>query len=483
MVTGADSLAAQASAAPSRGAVDRRRFALLGAATLVSVGYVDPGNWATDLEGGARFGYQLLWVLVGSGIIATLLQTLSARLGMVTGLDLATACRTYYPEKLRVPLWLLAELAIIACDMAEVLGSAVALNLLFGLPMLIGALLTACDVFVILALQRQGVRTIEALVTAFVSVIAVSLALQVWLARPDFGAVSAGLVPRLGGESLYIAIGILGATVMPHNLYLHSAIVPRRQSGLTPAQAQRTLRRCFTSTAFALGLALAMNAAILIVSAAVFSTQGIVVSDLREAHRLLTPLLGTSLAAALFAVALLCSGQSSTITGTLAGQVVMEGFVELRIPPTLRRLITRGLAIIPAVIVLYLVGEQGTMPLLIASQVVLSIQLPFAIVPLVRFTSSPRIMGRYANPVVVKVLAMGCAVLVSSANAALIARLVTAWYPESPTLARGVAASAFGALVLLAWITVTRLRGPAAPPAPELSNVVSLGGVGERVTG
>jgi manganese transport protein len=442
---------------------NRRGFALLGAATLVSVGYVDPGNWATDLEGGARFGYQLLWVLVLSGLIATLLQTLSARLGMVAGVDLAAACRAHYSERLRVPLWLLAELAIIACDMAEVLGSAVALNLLFGLPMLAGAVLTVCDVFLILALQRQGARSIEIMVLGLVLVIGLCLGAQVILARPALGPLTSGLVPRLDGASLYIAIGMLGATVMPHNLYLHSAIVPKQKASQGPAQIARVLRSGFASTAGALGMALLLNAAILIVAAAVFSTRGMDVSDLREAHRLLTPVIGSSVAAALFAVALLCSGQSSTITGTLAGQVVMEGFVRLHVSPALRRLLTRSIAIVPAVAVLALVGEGGIMPLLIASQVVLSLQLPFAIVPLVRFTNSSAIMGRFANSRLIKLLAAACAALVIIANLALVARTLLDLRSRSPLLADAALVLACAVFSLLLWISVAPLRNTRDP--------------------
>lgn len=443
----------------------RRRFAFLGAAALVSVGYVDPGNWATDLEGGARFGYQLLWVLVGSGLIATLLQTLSARLGVVTGLDLASACRDQYPKHLRVPLWILAELAIIACDMAEVLGSAVALNLLFGLPLITGALLTGLDVFVLLALQRQHARGIEILVTSFVVVIGVCLGAQLFWAKPDLAAAAAGLRPTFDPNSLYIAIGILGATVMPHNLYLHSAIVPKREALAAPKQQRRVLRNCFTSTAFALTIALLLNATILIVASAVFNTRQMPVTDLRDAHELLTPLLGQSLASALFAVALLCSGQSSTITGTLAGQAVMEGFLRWRPPLVLRRALTRALAIIPAVAVLAMVGEGGTMLLLVASQVVLSLQLPFAVVPLVRFTGSSALMGRYANGAIVSGLAWLCALLVSSANAVLVSRMLATWHESSPLLAYSLGAVAGAAMLLLFWIGVAPLRGSANGPA------------------
>jgi manganese transport protein len=452
----------------------RRRFAFLGAAALVSVGYVDPGNWATDLEGGARFGYQLLWVIFGSGLIAVLLQTLSARLGVVTGLDLASACREQYPKSLRLPLWGLAELAIIACDMAEVLGSAVALNLLFGLPLIGGALLTGLDVLLLLAVQRQHARGIELLISALVLVIGLCLGTQLLWARPDLGAMVGGLRPTFDANSLYIAIGILGATVMPHNLYLHSAIVPKREALSVPSRQARVLRKCFTSTAAALTVALLLNATILVVAASVFHSRQLLVSDLRDAHQLLTPLLGTSLASALFAVALLCSGQSSTITGTLAGQTVMEGFLHLKLPLVARRVITRGLAIVPSVVVLVLVGERGVMLLLIASQVVLSLQLPFAVVPLVRFTSSAALMGRFANSACVKLGAWACASLVIGANALLVSRMMTSWHETTPWLGYAIGGLAAAALLLLIWVALVPLRGGAAgsatPVAPTMSS-------------
>jgi len=457
------------------GGPERRRFAFLGAAALVSVGYFDPGNWATDLEGGARYGYQLLWVLVLSGVIATLLQTLSARLGMVSGLNLAAACRVYYPRSLRIPLWLLAEVAIVACDLAEVLGSAIALNLLFGLPLLAGTLLTAGDVLLILALQRQGTRRIEILVMGLVLVVGVCLGVQLLLVRPDLAAVSRGLLPSLPGESLFIAIGILGATVMPHNLYLHSAIVPKRDASHRRADQAQRLRRAFASTAFALSVALLLNVAILVMAAAVFSTRSIEVTSLADAHRMLTPLVGTSAAAALFAVALLCSGQSSTITGTLAGQVVMEGFVQLRLPPAARRALTRAIAIVPAVVVLAVVGERGTMPLLLVSQVVLSMQLPFAIIPLIRFTGSAEIMGRFANRAPIQALAIGCAVLIICANAWLISKFIASWYGEFPLLAGVLGAVAALALALIATIIVVPLRARTSQRQAELSEL-NLGG-------
>lgn len=435
----------------------RPRFALLGAAMLVSVGYVDPGNWATDIEGGARFGYRLLWVLVASGLIATLLQTSSLRLGVSTGLDLASACRLYYPRNLLLPLWGLAELGIIACDLAEVLGSAVALNLLFGLPLLPGAVVTVCDVVLLLAVQRRGVRSIELLVAGLVGVIAICLGVQVLLSRPDWRELSLGLVPRLDSKSAFVAIGMLGATVMPHNLYLHSAIV--RGSHGASAQAHCTLlRNGFRSTAGALALALALNAAILVVAAAAFFARHLEVPDLQTAHQLLTPVFGTALASALFAVALLCSGQSSSITGTLAGQVVMEGFLQLRLPPIWRRLLTRGLAIIPALVVLAILGDAGTMPLLIASQVTLSLQLPFAIVPLLRFTSSKAIMGGSASPRWIAWLSVAAALAVISANAFLVGSMLNELRTPSPLLAAVGASVACAALGLLLWISFVPLR-------------------------
>jgi manganese transport protein len=458
--------------------VDRRRLlAFLGPATLVSVGYMDPGNWATNLEGGARFGYQLLWVLVLSNLMALLLQTLAARLGIVSGLDLAGACRAHYSPRVSVALWLLAELAIVACDMAELLGSAVALNLLFGIPMLAGALLTVLDVFLILALERRGARTLEAAVAALVATIAVCLGVDLLLVRPALGPMGHGLVPRLSGASLYLAIGILGATVMPHNLYLHSALVRRREAAPPPAEQRRTLRNSFLGTALALNLALLVNAAILVLSAAVFAARGLAVTDLRQAYHLLAPILGTGLAATLFAVALLASGQSATVTGTLAGQIVMEGFVRLRVSPLARRAITRGLAVIPAVAVLAVAGEGGAMPLLVASQVVLSLQLPFAVVPLLRFTNARSVMGASANGLAVRLLAGACAAVVLVANGALVVHTIVELRARSSALAAVIAAAAFGALALLGWIAVAPLhRRPDESPVAGDAGALLAGG-------
>jgi manganese transport protein len=440
-------LEARGSAAPRRALAG-----FIAPAMLVSVGYMDPGNWATDVEGGARFGYQLLWVLVLSNAIAWLLQSLSVKLGTTCGLDLASACRTYYSKGVATWLWILAEIAIIACDLAEVLGSAVALNLLFHVPMVLGAALTVADVLLIFELQRRA-HLVERFVGASLLVITVCLGLELFMAKPDLGSAAAGLVPRLSGESLYLAIGILGATVMPHNLYLHSALAPRVRADAPAAEYQRALRAGTVSTGVALNTALLLNAGILLLAAAVFSTRGIVVSDLRDAHRLLTPLVGTGLASFLFAVGLLCSGQTSTITGTLAGQIVMEGFLNWRVSPVARRLLTRGLALIPTISVLALVGPSGTMPLLVASQVVLSLQLPFAVVPLLRLTNSPNVMGRFANSSRVRVAAGACAALVVVVNAALVLRTAREWHEHSPVLAYSFGAAALAGLGFLAWVS------------------------------
>jgi len=384
----------------------RKLFAFAGPAYLVSVGYMDPGNWATDIEGGARFRYDLLWVLLFSNWMAILLQTLSARLGLFAGRDLAQACRDYYSRPVAIVLWIFCEVAIVACDLAEVLGSAIGLNLLFGIPLLPGVLITTADVLILLALQKHGIRRMEAVIVSLVFMVGVSYVVEIFLAKPEWGPLARGLVqPRLNSESLYVAIGILGATVMPHNLYLHSALVQSRRVKRTETDLQSAARFNLIDSAVALNLAFFVNAAILVMSAAVFHRHGVVVTQLSQAHQTLTPLVGTSLSSILFAIALLCAGQSSTLTGTLAGQIVMEGFLRIRIRPWLRRLVTRSLAIIPAAAVIALQGERGTYQLLILSQVILSLQLPFAIVPLVQFTSSRDKMGRFANPTWLKLIA------------------------------------------------------------------------------
>jgi manganese transport protein len=403
----------------------QKLFAFAGPGYLVAVGYMDPGNWATDIAGGARFGYALLSVIMISNLMAILLQALAARLGIASGRDLAQACRDSYSRRTTIVLWILCEIAIAACDLAEVLGAAIALNLLLGLPLVWGVCLTALDVLVVLYLQNRGFRYVEALVVGLILAIAGSFAIELWLARPDLAGVAAGFVPRteiLGNaEMLYIAIGILGATVMPHNLYLHSSIVQTRKYLDTHESRREAIRFASIDSAVALMSALFINAAILVMAAATFHGTGHEdVADISDAYQLLTPLLGTTAASILFAVALLCAGQNATLTGTLAGQIVMEGFINLRMRPWLRRLITRLIAIIPAVIVTVLYGERGTGPLLILSQVVLSLQLPFAVFPLVSFTSDRAKMGAFVNPPWVKALAWAVAVVIAALNAWLL---------------------------------------------------------------
>jgi manganese transport protein len=403
----------------------RKMLAFAGPGYLVAVGYMDPGNWATDLAGGARFGYTLLSVIMLSNLMAILLQALALRLGIASGRDLAQACRDHFSRPVTIFLWIVCEIAIAACDLAEVLGAAIALNLLFGLPLLWGVCLTALDVLIILYLQHHGFRYVEALVVSLILLIAGSFAVELWLARPDLSQVAAGFLPSpvvlANPEMLYIAIGILGATVMPHNLYLHSSIVQTRKYLDTIESKREAIRFATIDSSFALMSALFINAAILIMSAATFNGTGYEdVADISDAYKLLSPLLGTTMASTLFAVALLCSGQNATLTGTLAGQIVMEGFINLRIRPWLRRLITRLIAIIPAVIVIVIYGERGTGPLLILSQVILSLQLPFAVFPLVMFTGERDKMGPFVSPGWMKALAWTVAVIIASLNAWLL---------------------------------------------------------------
>ena len=403
----------------------RKMFAFAGPGYLVAVGYMDPGNWATDLAGGARFGYTLLSVIMLSNFMAILLQALAARLGIASGRDLAQACRDSYSRPTTIVLWILCEIAIAACDLAEVVGAAIALNLLFGLPLAWGVSLTALDVIIVLFLQHRGFRYVEALVVALIVLIAGSFAVEIWLSRPDLTAVATGFIPRaqiLGnGEMLYIAIGILGATVMPHNLYLHSSIVQTRKYVDTFESRREAIRFASIDSAVALMFALFINAAILIMSAAVFHGTGHeAVADIGDAYKLLSPLLGTSMASILFAIALLCSGQNATLTGTLAGQIVMEGFINLRLRPWLRRLITRLIAIVPAIIVVILYGERGTGPLLILSQVILSLQLSFAVFPLVMFTGDRAKMGPFVSPRWMQALAWLVAFVIALLNVYLL---------------------------------------------------------------
>ena len=404
----------------------RRLLGFLGPGFLISVGYMDPGNWATDIAGGSRFGYALLFVIMASNLMAILLQSLSLKLGVATERDLAQLCHENYGRKASFALWIGAEIAIAACDLAEVIGSAIALELLFHIPLFYGVLITGTDVLLILLLQRWGFRYVEALVITLIGTIIAMFGVQMVLSRPDYWPMFRNLIipsPAIltNPEMLYIAIGMLGATVMPHNLYLHSSIVQSRKYKRTPEGKREAIHMANWDSAIALTLALFVNAAILVVAAAVFNRSGhYEVAAIQDAYKLLSPLLGAAGASTLFAVALLASGQNSSITGTLAGQVVMEGFIHLRVSPWLRRLITRGLAIIPTIIVVAVNGESGTEKLLILSQVILSLQLSFAVVPLVIFTNSRERMGEFVNGRWMKGLAWFTAILIAVLNAWLL---------------------------------------------------------------
>ena len=403
----------------------RKLLAFVGPGWLVAVGYMDPGNWATDIAGGSSFGYTLLAVVLLSNLMAIVLQSLSARLGIGAGLDLAQACRQRSSRATGYMLWLLAEVAIIACDLAEVLGTAIALKLLFGLPLVYGVVVTALDVFLILALQRYGFRRLEAFIASLLIVIATCFAFELFWARPDWGAAAGGLVPSAqivtNPAMLYIAIGILGATVMPHNLYLHSSIVQTRAYGEGEEERHSALKLATIDSTVALGLAFFINAAILILAAATFHSTGRTeVAEIEEAHRLLAPMLGVGAASAVFAIALLASGQNSTVTGTLAGQIVMEGFLDIRLPVWLRRLVTRAIAIVPAVVVVAGAGDRGATDLLVLSQVVLSLQLPFAVIPLVVYTSNRGLMGSFAAPRWLAALAWAIAAVIVGLNGYLL---------------------------------------------------------------
>ncbi|HEX4876197.1 MAG TPA: Nramp family divalent metal transporter [Chitinophagaceae bacterium] len=393
----------------------RKTLAFFGPAYLVSVGYMDPGNWATDLAGGSKFGYTLIWVLLMSNLMALLLQSLSARLGIVRGRDLAQANRETYPKYINYALYGLAEIAIAATDLAEILGMAIGIQLLTGLPLIWGVSITVVDTFLFLLLQRLGMRKMEAFIIALIAVIGLSFLTEILLAKPNLGEVAKGFVPHIPNETaLYIAIGIIGATVMPHNLYLHSALVQTRKIKRDTAGIKKALRLNFIDSAIALNMAFFVNAAILVLAATVFYKTGRTdVGEIKQAHELLSPMLGTELAPILFAVALIAAGQSSTITGTLAGQIVMEGYLRLRIAPWIRRLMTRLLAIIPAVIVILINGEENIDDLLILSQVILSLQLGFAIIPLIHFTSDKQTMGKFAiKPFVIVLASLITAILV-----------------------------------------------------------------------
>ncbi len=417
---------------PSGGGWLRRLLAFAGPGYMVAVGYMDPGNWATDLAGGSQFGYMLLSVILLSNLMAIVLQALAARLGIATGMDLAQACRAHYSRPVRIALWLACELAIIACDLAEVIGTAIALKLLFDIPLLWGAVLCAADVFLILLLMQRGFRWLEAFVVALLTLIFVCFAAQMVMSQPPIAAVLHGFVPQkeilTNPAALYLAIGIIGATVMPHNLYLHSSIVQTRAYERTDAGKRLGLRWAVTDSTIALSLALFVNAAILITAAAVFHAGGRTdVVDIEKAHELLSPMLGIGIASTLFAIALLASGVNSTVTATLAGQIIMEGFLHIRIPDWARRLLTRSLAVIPVVIVTALYGERGTSQLLVFSQVILSMQLPMAVIPLVRFVTDRSKMGPLVAGRVLTVLAWGISGLIVVLNVKLLAGAVQDW--------------------------------------------------------
>ena len=408
----------------------RKLFAFAGPGYLVAVGYMDPGNWASDIAGCARFGYALLSMIMLSNLMAILLQALSARLGIASGRDLAQACRDAYSRPVTIGLWLLCEIAIAACDLAEVLGAAIALNLLFGIPLLFGVCLTALDVIIVLSMQHRGFRYVEALVVLLILGIAGCFAVELWLAKPPLGEVARGFLPTLeiarNPEMLYIAIAILGATVMPHNLYLHSSIVQTRKYTDSDESRRDAIRFATIDSTIALMSALFIKAAILIVAAGVFHGTGYdQIADISDAYKTLTPLLGTAAASTLFAVALLLSGQNSTLTGTLAGQIVMEGFLSIRLRPWLRRLVTRLIAIIPAIVVLVIYGDAGTGPLLLLSQVILSLQLPFAVFPLIMFTGDRAKMGKFVAPFWMRAIAWPIAFFIAGLNAWMLWQMMT----------------------------------------------------------
>jgi manganese transport protein len=411
----------------------RQWMAITGPALMAAVGYMDPGNWATDIAGGSRYNYTLIWVLLMSNMMAILLQTLAARLGIVSRRDLAQVCHEEYPPAVNIPLYILAEIAITATDLAEVIGSAIALQLLFGLPLLYGVILTALDTLLLLLLSRFGIRKLEAIVVTLVGTIGVAFLIEILLGQPNWGGIVRGFVPSLpDATALYISIGILGATVMPHNLYLHSSLVQTRKIGRKFDEIKSALRWNNIDTGVSLNLAFLINAAIMIMAASVFYRNGFFqVAEIQDAHRLLAPLLGATIAPIAFAIALLASGQSSTITGTLAGQIVMEGYLNLRIQPWLRRLITRSLAVIPAVAVIALYGENSTGAMLVLSQVVLSLQLPFAIIPLIHAVADKRRMGKFTIRPWLQGLAWLVAIVILSLNVKLVIDQITSWLQKA----------------------------------------------------
>mgnify|MGYP001788086124 FL=1 len=411
-------------------------LAYAGPGYLVSVGYMDPGNWATDLAGGAKFGYSLLSIILLSNLMAIFLQALCVKLGVATGRDLAQACRDNFSKPVSFCLWVLCEIAISACDLAELVGSAIALQLLFNIPLAVGVCITALHVFVVLFLQNKGFRYIEALVITIIGIVGGCFVAELIFAQPDLGGILGGYIPQVevvrNPEALYIAIGILGATVMPHNLYLHSSIVQTRNWEDTPEQKREAIKFGTIDSTIALSLALFINSAILILAAAVFHFSGKQdVAEIQDAYRLLSPMLGVAPASAIFALALLASGQNSTLTATMAGQIVMEGFLHLRVKPWLRRLLTRLVAIVPALLTIIFFGEGSTTSMLILSQVILSLQLSFAVIPLIMFTSDRKLMGEFVNPTWLKVLAYAVATIIVGLNGWLLIQTFSGWLNPS----------------------------------------------------
>jgi manganese transport protein len=466
----------------------RRMFAFAGPAYLVSVGYMDPGNWATDIQGGSKFGYQLIWVLLMSNAMAVLLQTLSARLGLVTGRDLAQACHDDYPRAINFLLFVMCEIAIAACDLAEVLGSAIGLNLLsvtlgnalgmnLEIPVIWGVIITGFDVLLLLFIQKAGIRKLEAFILVLVFTIGACFLVEIFLCKPSVRGIASGFVPQyLSGAELYIAIGILGATVMPHNLYLHSALVQSRDVIRSQKAVADACKYNLIDSAIAMNAAFFVNAAILIVAAATF-WQKFDVTEIQQAHAMLEQTLGTIIAPIAFALALLCAGQSSTITGTLAGQITMEGFLQFRIKPWLRRLITRLMAIIPAVTVIWWVGDKGVYQLLILSQVILSLQLSFAVIPLVRFTCSKRKMGPFVSPWWVQTLAWLVTAIIVSLNGKLVYEAIYSWIDSSGPLGWligiFVEPIAICLFALLLWMTFRREKKGMESPEVSAEQVVA----------
>lgn len=460
----------------------RRILSFFGPAYLVSVGYMDPGNWATDLAGGSQFGYKLIWVLLMSNLMALLLQSLCARLGIVRGRDLAQANRETYPKGINFCLYILAEVAIAATDLAEILGMAIGIQLLTGMPLIWGVSITVLDTFLLLLLQRLGMRKMEAFIISLVAIIGISFLIQILMAQPDLSEVVVGFIPSIPNETaLYIAIGIIGATVMPHNLYLHSALVQTRKIKRDPNGIKRALKLNFIDTAVALNLAFFVNAAILVLAATVFYKTGRTdVGEIRQAHELLAPMLGSSLAPILFAVALIASGQSSTVTGTLAGQIVMEGYLRLRMNPWVRRLLTRLVAIIPAVIVILINGEENIDDLLILSQVILSLQLGFAVIPLIHFVSNKKKMGEFVIKRWVQALAWLITIVLVYLNVRMVSGQAMDFFAESDSLFWKTViitgGLAFASLLLIALIyPLLNLKGQDVAVEVHPAPVVDIG--------